>query len=242
MLRGLVDAYHAFGESAFLELGLKNANFIYRRLLHNGKLLRSHGEKINGYLEDYALVIDAFIALYQASFDEQWLDLARKLTDYTIENFYDSGEELFYFTDKNAENLIARKKEIFDNVIPASNSVMAQNLYWLGKIFEKEEYINISRHMISKLAPLLMKESRYVANWGTLYALLCKPTAEIAIIGTEYQAIAREIQTHYIPGKLIVAASDGGGDCHYCKTENQLTEKQHCMFVLIKAVNCPFVV
>jgi uncharacterized protein YyaL (SSP411 family) len=210
MLRGLVDAFHAFGESEFLELALKNAQFIQNNLLDSGKLLRSHRERINGYLEDYALVIDAFIALYQATFDEQWLDLAMELTDYSIENFYDKGEELFYFTDKNAENLIARKKEVFDNVIPASNSVMAQNVYWLGILFEREEYIDISKQMLSKISPLLTKESRYVANWGTLYALFCKPTVEIAIVGKEYKGYAREIQKQYKPHKLIVAASDDG--------------------------------
>ena len=62
---------------------------------------------IKGYLDDYAFTIDAFCALYQASFEQKWLDLSVMLTDYTIENFYDPAEELFFYTDKNAELLIS---------------------------------------------------------------------------------------------------------------------------------------
>ncbi len=210
MLRGLVDAYQALGEPEFLVLAKKNAEFIALNLLVDGKLVRSYKEHIDGYLEDYALIIDAFFGLYQVSFEQKWLMLAKDLMDYSIHNFYDDGEELFYFTDQNAENLIARKKEIFDNVIPASNSVMAQNLFWLGKLLEKEEYLEISRKMLSKISPLLLKEVQYLTNWGTLYSLMAKPVAEIAILGSEYLNFAAQIQNKFIPNKIIVASADGG--------------------------------
>lgn len=86
---------------------------------------------INGFLEDYAFVIDACIALYQATFDEVWLHRAKQLADYTIKHFYDvaDGSGMFYFTSDLDAALIARKMELQDNVIPASNSVMANNLF-----------------------------------------------------------------------------------------------------------------
>jgi uncharacterized protein YyaL (SSP411 family) len=206
MLRGLVDAYHAFGEQRFLDLALKNGRFISENLIKSGILQRSLREMIPGYLEDYALVIDAFLGLYQCTFDEKWLQLAKRLTDYTIENFYDPTEELFYFTDKNGEALIARKKEIFDNVIPASNSVMAQNLFWLGNLIELEDYLEKSRQMLSKISPMLNKEVQYLTNWGSLYAHYCQPIAEIAIIGQDYLSLSCEIQQHFIPNKMVVSA------------------------------------
>jgi len=210
MLRGLVDAYQAFSDPEFLVLARKNAEFISQKLMVDGKMIRSYKEPIHGYLEDYALVIDAFYGLYQVSFQEKWLMRAKDLLDYSIHNFYDAGEELFYFTDQNAENLIARKKEIFDNVIPASNSVMAHNLFWLGKILEKEEYLEISGRMLAKILPLLLKEVQYLTNWGTLYSLMSKPVAEIAILGDEYLNFAEQIQNKFIPNKMIVASADAG--------------------------------
>jgi uncharacterized protein YyaL (SSP411 family) len=210
MLRGLVDAYHAFGEPRFLDLALKNGQFISGKLIKSGILQRSLKEIIPGYLEDYASVIDAFFGLYQCTFDEKWLQEAKRLADYTLENFYDPAEELFYFTDKDAEALIARKKEIFDNVIPASNSVMAQNLFWLGNLLELEDYLDKSRQMLSKISPLLMKEVQYLTNWGSLYAHYCQPIAEIAIVGQDYLAFSREVQQHFIPNKMVVSSLEEG--------------------------------
>jgi uncharacterized protein YyaL (SSP411 family) len=210
MLRGLVDAYHAFGEPRFLDLALKNGQFISGKLIKSGILQRSLKEIIPGYLEDYASVIDAFFGLYQCTFDEKWLQEAKRLADYTIENFYDPAEELFYFADKDAEALIARKKEIFDNVIPASNSVMAQNLFWLGNLLELEDYLDKSRQMLSKISPLLMKEVQYLTNWGSLYAHYCQPIAEIAIVGQDYLAFSREVQQHFIPNKMVVSSLEEG--------------------------------
>ncbi len=210
MLKGLVDAYLAFGEEGFLDLAIKNASFIQRSMIKNGKLLRSYGEQLFGYLEDYALVIDAFFALYQATFDKKWLSIPIELTDYSISNFYDGDEELFYFTDQNAESLIARKKEIFDNVIPASNSVMANILFLLGTLLENESYLDLSTRMMAKVSPLVLKEVQYLTNWGTLYTHFCQPLAEIAVIGEDHKSFAQDIQKHFIPHKILAASPEEG--------------------------------
>ena len=213
MLQGLLDAYHAFGDKFFLDLALKNARFIQNELILNDVLVRTHsrkGNQITGYLEDYALAIQAFFTLYQTTFEDQWLSLSVNLSDYAIANFYDPAEELFFFTDANAETLIARKKEIFDNVIPASNSVMANNLYFLGHLVENEKYVAMSKQMLSKITPMLLQEVQYLTNWGTLYAHACSPLAEIAIIGDKYLSFSSDIHKYYIPGKIIVASKDGG--------------------------------
>lgn len=213
MLKGLVDAYQAFGEHTYLKLAENNASFIHENLIQEGSLLRSYtsGEdSITGYMEDYAYVIDGFLALFQTNFQEQYLDLATQLTAYTIKNFYDPGEEMFFFTDNNAELLIARKKEIFDNVIPASNSVMAQNLFILGNLMENQGYLNISKAMISKIAPMIKSEPQYLTNWGTLYSFYTYSTVEIAIVGNQFLEFAHEIQEHFIPNKIMDAALESG--------------------------------
>jgi len=208
MLKGLIDAYHAFGEESFLNLAEKNADFIEKNLFTSGRLLRSfskHADLIQGYLDDYAFTIDAYLSLYQANFKRKWLNLAIELTDYTIAHFYDATEEFFFYTDQHAEKLIARKKEIFDNVIPASNSAMAYNLYVLGHLTENESYMEIYRNMISKITTMMIIDPQYLTNWGTLYALQTQPTAEIAIVGNDYRNYAHAIQQQFLPNKVIVA-------------------------------------
>jgi uncharacterized protein YyaL (SSP411 family) len=82
---------------------------------------------IHGLLDDYAFTISAFIELYQATFNEKWL-YKSKLNDYAITHFYDSKSGMFFYTHNNHSNLIARKMEVADNVIPSSNSEMAKSI------------------------------------------------------------------------------------------------------------------
>ncbi|MTI28320.1 thioredoxin domain-containing protein [Fulvivirga kasyanovii] len=214
MLKGLVDAYVAFGEEKFLMLALNNAAFITDSMSDGNRLFRSYKEgkaSIDGYLEDYAHVIDAFLALYQATFDEQWLTQARELTDYTLEHFYDSGEKLFFYTDDSSEKLIARKKEVFDNVIPASNSQMAINLYLLGVIYDHEDYKAKSRAMIGKMTTLLEGEPAYLYNWGILYTYLTAPIAEVAIVGTNAKNVRIDFAKKYYPNKVVMGTKQSSG-------------------------------
>jgi uncharacterized protein len=206
MLKGLVDAYRAFDEQEFLDLALQNAHFIKDNFLQDNVLSHSYknGEtKIKGFLEDYATVIEAYLNLYQATFDENWLYLAEKLSLYVCQNFWDEDDQLFFFTDKNAENLIVRKKEIFDNVIPASNSMMAQNLYTLGLILDREDFTELSKLMLAKMKDLLSKNVDYLTNWACLATQTVSPTAEIALVGKDFLKFRKEIDSRYYPNKIL---------------------------------------
>ena len=111
MLKGYVDAYLTFGEEHFLEVALQNANFILdKQLRKDGGLNHSYKKgrsTINGYLEDYAFVIDAFLKLYEATFDVKWLTEADALMAYSLEHFYDQDSGMFYFTSDEDPALIA---------------------------------------------------------------------------------------------------------------------------------------
>jgi uncharacterized protein len=225
MLKGLVDAYRYFNEPKFLELALRNADFIDKNLSisvknEDGKegrglfhiqpkhltLNPSPAERdfLLGFLEDYAAVIDAYTALYQVTFDEKWLRKAEKLAEYTIANFYDAEDEFFFFTDSQAEELIARKKEIFDNVISASNSMMATNLYWLSILLDRNDFREISDKMMGKMKRLVMTDPQWVTNWACLATYHAKPTAEVAIVGDKALKIRELIESDYQPNKVFV--------------------------------------
>ncbi|MFN6944015.1 MAG: thioredoxin domain-containing protein [Cytophagaceae bacterium] len=210
-LKGLIDCYRSFGKEELMELILKNAHFIREKMQINQKLYHNYKDgkmSVDGNLEDYAFVIQAYFYLYQASFDEQWLVESKKLMDYCLQNFYDPVEDMFYYTDINAEKLIARKKEIFDNVVPASNSVMATNLYFLGLMLENDAYIQHSRKMLSRVKKMLYADPAYLSNWANLYTMQCHPTAEIAIVGKDYIKLRKELNKHYLPNAIVVACEE----------------------------------
>lgn len=206
MLKGLADAYYTFGNKNFLELALKNANFLLKRFKEGDKLYHNYKDgkaTIDGFLEDYALLIRALIRVYEITFDEQWLLSAKALTDYTFTNFLDEDERMFYFTDKQSEKLIARKKEILDNVIPASNSVMATNLHLLSYYFDDTTYQELSNEMLSKVRDLLIKEPSHLSNWASLYFLKLTSTAELSIVGEKAPEMRSELSSFYLPNMLL---------------------------------------
>lgn len=209
-LKGLTDAYRAFGDEQFRELALQNATFLKTKMTNeNHRLWHSYKAgkaTIVGFLEDYASVIDAYLGVYQITFEEEWLDEALKLTAYTIEHLYDEEDELFYFTDSSSDDLIARKKEIFDNVIPASNSLMAHNLYSLGMLVSYDEYIELADWMLSKLKRSMMTDVQWVTNWAALYVMRVQPTAEVVLVGPEIDTFRKEIETTFWPNKIVVGA------------------------------------
>lgn len=102
MLNGYIDAYKALKNQHYLEIALKNAHFICSKFLsESGNLFHSYkNEKttINGYLEDYSFVIQAFINLYQVTLNEHWLGISKQLVDYCLDNFYDKSTQFFRFT------------------------------------------------------------------------------------------------------------------------------------------------
>ena len=102
--------------------------------------------------------------------------------------------------------MIARKKEIFDNVIPASNSIMAKSLFFLGKILDKDEYSKRAEKMLIEVKRITLLEIEYLANWGQLATYFAKPTPEIVIIGEEYQNFRQEIEQYFEPNKVIIAS------------------------------------
>ncbi|MBA9079000.1 thioredoxin domain-containing protein [Rufibacter quisquiliarum] len=211
LLKGLTDAYKALNEPTILELACTNARFLLQNLKTGNKLYHTYKEgkaTVDGFLEDYALLIQALIGLYQCTFDENWLREAKKLTQHTLQNFYDPAEDLFFFTSAESEALIARKKEIMDNVIPASNSVMATNLHWLGLYFDNDQYTSLSEKMLAKVRDLVVQEPAHLANWASLYFLKLKPSAEVAVIGPDAHQERRLLQQHFLPNALLAGTAE----------------------------------
>lgn len=207
MVSGLVDAYHAFDEEKFLSSARKCMKFIQVNLMEKNSIYRSFkGKKSSteGFLEDYAFVIQALIKLYQADFQEAWIHQAKELTEYVLENFYDKKESYFYFTSAKAEKLITRKKEIFDNVIPSSNGVMVQNLHHLGILFDREDWKNLAISMADELSHLIYSEPNYMSNWGIVLAEINAGMAEVAFVGKDAIPLKNEFKKHYQPFSIFM--------------------------------------
>lgn len=209
-IKSLADAARILNNEHYRQMAIRGAEFIVQNQLNNDfSLYRMHKDSQTttpAFLDDYAHCIEAFIALYRLTFDEKWLLISKQLMDYVFQYFSDTETPIFYYTNKAHHDLVIRKMEISDNVIPSSNSVMANNLFLLGKYFADENYLNRSRAMLSQLSESIIAHPAYFSNWVVSILNHLYNNFEIAIIGTHMHEKVREIEDKFLPD-LIIAGS-----------------------------------
>ncbi len=211
MLKAYLDAYRVFGDKTFLDSAIKNGNFIKTKQLETDFSLfhsyKNSKSTINGYLEDYATVIEAFIILYQNTFNNEWLDLSKQITEYTLDHFFDEEKNIFYFTSDQDPKLISRTIESSDNVIPASNSIMGKNLFLLSHYYDEARYKNISEQMLHTIKPQIASYASGYSNWLDLMLNFSFDFYEIVIVGDQVVNKLSEFNKIYIPNKLLAGST-----------------------------------
>lgn len=169
-VRGLCESYAALGDEHYINLAEKIMRWMLDTQVVDEKLYRNYNDSkttIEGFLEDYTHAIDACIAMYQTTFKTKWIDQAKLWTDHCISEFGDEDSQMFFFTNAQT-NLIARKMEVNDNVIPSSNSVMARNLYYLGRYLNEPKYTDRGRTMLANVYDGMEQYGSGYSNWGML--------------------------------------------------------------------------
>lgn len=220
MLKGFVDAYKALGNKDYLNKALRNASFITENLwAPEGNLLHSHKDgknTINAYLEDYCFVIDAFISLYEATLDEKWLHHSKQLADYCFDHFYDTTTDFFSFTSDIDAALITKHYELEDNVIPASNSVMANNLYKLAIYFDNPYYESTAQKMLGHILPNIDYPSAF-SNWLHAFLNFSDENRELAVCGEQALASILILQKDYLPN-IVFSGNDKPSELPFLKS------------------------
>ena len=211
MLQGYIDAYRAFGDEKYLETAVNNAEFLLKNQLRSdGGLHRNfkNGKStINGYTEDYATLIQSLISLYEVTLDEKYLSTSKDLMDYTIDHFFDTTSGMFFYTSDEDKNLITRKIEVVDGVIPSSNSLLGNSLLKLGHYYSDTKMITLSEQMLNNLTGDIDKNPLGYSNWLHLMTNFTKPFYEVAVVGENATLITKELYTTYLPNILITGST-----------------------------------
>lgn len=211
-LKAYVDAYKFLGNDTYKLTAIKNATFIASsQIQKTGELYHNYKDgksNINGFLEDYATVIEAYLSLYEVTLDVKWLQISRKLTEITFTDFYDDKTGMFFFTSKKDPELITRNFEYRDNVIPASNSMIANNLMKLSHYYSNKKYDDIAQQMLQNILPEIEKYPGGFSNWLDLLENYRTNFYEIVVVGAEALEKIEEINTLYIPNKIIAGTRE----------------------------------
>jgi uncharacterized protein YyaL (SSP411 family) len=215
-ITALAEAGRSFGEPRYLDAALSAAAFVLESLTENGRLLRSwrDGRKGGpGYLDDHACMADACLTLYETTCELHWLREARRLTEAMLELFADPTGDGFYQTGRDAEPLVVRPRELFDNAIPAGSSVAADVLQRLGRLTATPDWEQAG---LNALRPVLGVLGRAPTGFG--HALGAADFAlsrvrEVAIVGhpeaEDTRTLLAKVWTTYQPNRVLAAAAPG---------------------------------
>ncbi len=207
MIKGCIDAYSAFGEEKFLHAALKNAEFILREMnSEDGRLNRNYKNgksTINAFLDDYAYTIEAFISLYETTFDEKWIYAAKKSADYVLLHFKEKDSDFFFYTSNIDEPLIARKLDFSDNVTPSSNSSLAVGLLKLSRFFYREPYENLSINMLKAINQFAIMNPAFHSYWLSAAGNLVFPLFEVGIVGEKFKTEQEKFMRLFLPDIIL---------------------------------------
>ena len=169
----LADAGAALAEQRYLDAAIACAEFLQRDMRdHRGRLLRSynHGHaKIDAYLEDHAFLLEALLALFEATCDERWLHQATALAEEIIARFADTASSPegehggFFSTASDGEALIVRRKDLEDSPVPSGSSSAAVGLLRLAQLTGNEDY---ERHAVGAIALVAEIAPRHPSAFG----------------------------------------------------------------------------
>jgi uncharacterized protein YyaL (SSP411 family) len=215
--RALAEAGRALGRPDYVAAAVRTAEFLLGTMRVEGRLRRTakggRASAILGYLEDYAMVAAALLEVYEATFERRWLDEARRLADDMVRLFWDDTAEGFYDTGHDAERLIVRPRNLFDNAVPAGSSVAIETLLRLAVLTGQPAY---EAQAVRALTPLADLMTRYPGGFGRFLCALdfhLGPKVEVALVAPArdggLEPLVAEVFGRFLPNRVVAGMVAG---------------------------------
>jgi hypothetical protein len=212
MIAALAKAGTVINDSALVEKAEKAIEYVLselkdksNHLLHS---LKRKNEGIPGFLDDYAFVIWGLIELYEATFKSDYLSEAKVLMDTLFEKFWDSEKGGFFFTAHDSEELLTRRKDIYDGAMPSGNSTALYNMIRLARLLGEPDLEQKAADMVgafsSEIARMYSAHSMMLV--GLDFAL--GKSYEVVLAGKKgdelLEDMVKEIRRRFIPNKVVL--------------------------------------
>ena len=210
VLRSLAEAARGLDRQDYLSAANRLAGFLLSVMQAGGRLQHAYGggrAHIEGFLDDYACLIDGLVSLYEATFDPHWLREAGRLGTSLLIRFRDREAPGFFLTSGDHEALFHRPKEWQDQATPSGNSVAVHALCRLGKLLEDESWFSEAAAVLKSIGRPMADHPGAFSNMlcaldftladGPAFALAGDPQTEAA------RRMLSEISHRYLPNKAV---------------------------------------
>jgi uncharacterized protein YyaL (SSP411 family) len=217
MLAAFAEAARALNRDDYREVAVRNGEFLLRELRQEyGRLLRTWKQgqaKLNGYLEDYAYLIEGLLELYQTTFDPRWFVAAQELAETMLEHFADS-EGTLYDTSDDHETLITRPRDLQDNATPSGNAMAVTALLKLAGFTNELRYVEIAHQALAQMQSMVAQYPLGFGQWLQALSYALSKPREIAIVGdpdsADTQALLSVVRHSYRPFQVVALGAPGG--------------------------------
>jgi uncharacterized protein YyaL (SSP411 family) len=214
-ISAFAEAGRIFGDAAAIQTAVEAADFVLAKMRReDGRLLRAWRERRTGstaYLDDYALMAEALLTLYETTFDLRFFREARALADEMLRLFQDEDGGGFFQTGSDAEHLVLRPKELFDNAVPAGSSAAAHVLQRLALLTGEAEYERAGVSALRLVRELMARSPTGFGNALCALDLYLGPSREVAIVGDpgseDTKRLVAEVHGRYLPNTVLAVAS-----------------------------------
>ena len=221
MIEALARAGAVLGEPRYVDAAGAAADFLLGRLRRDdGRLLHCwcRGRaRLDAYLDDHAALAGALVSLYEARFEERWIDEAVRLADQILARFADPRSGGFFFTADDQQAPIARKKDVADSSTPSSGGLATEVLLRLGKLCGRGDYLEAADRSLQAAAPLMEKMPHGLGQMLLALDVRLGPTPEIVVLGSGDKEVDREVlddlRRRYLPNQVVAhrSAHDSNG-------------------------------
>lgn len=202
------DAYAATGNLHYRQIAEQNMEFLETHLhtSEGWKHVWKQTARYPAFLDDYAMLIQAYIRLQEVTGNTGYLKKAAALTEWVQLHFQDTESALFCFTHHEQDDVVIRKKEVYDGATPSGNALMAANLAYLAVVFNRPEWATQSEQMLAALGKTIVRYPGSFGCWALLAQQLTMGFMEIAVVGGQAAAVTSELLQHYLPAKILQQA------------------------------------
>jgi len=210
-ITALAKGAQVLSEGRYREAAVRAARFLLEDLLQEDTLFRiwtAGRVSVPGFSEDYAILANALLDLYETDFDPFWVSQARRLLALMDEKFLDVGDGAYFYVARDQETPLVRSKSIYDQVLPSGNSMAARVGFRLYRLTGEEQYRERARGIIRRLQSQARENPYAFAHLWTVQAIYLLPPLDLTLVGdpqdARMEALLQAAYGRYQPGRRLV--------------------------------------
>jgi len=214
-ITAFAEAGAAFGRPDLIAQGTRAARFLLLNARNEqGRLLHSYKDgraRVLGMLEDYAYLAEGLLALWEVTFEPEWLQAAQEMTAQMLDLFWDPEDGGFFSTGTDHEKLILRQKEIVESVTPSPNAVAALVMLRLALLTGDEELASKGESVLKLALPYMDRVPQAVCAFLSAVDFRLSTPKEIVVVGSRPEAdpLIEQIWNRFLPNKVVAGSPPG---------------------------------